>query len=66
MNTQTTPQITAYVRCIIPGNGVELDKVYPTTGKVLSKAAVISYYLVDLETPVPAAQFTIDAVVSNK
>jgi hypothetical protein len=66
MNAQTTPKITAYLRCTIAGNGVELNKVYPTSGKVLTKAAVICYYLVDLEQPVPAAQFTIDAVVSNK
>lgn len=65
MNTQTTPQITAYVRCIIPGNGVELDKVYPTSGKVLSKAAALCYYLVDLGEPVPAAQFVIDAVIKK-
>lgn len=65
MYTQTTPQITAYVRCTIPGNGAELDKVYPTSGKVLSNAAVICYYLVDLGAPVPAAQFIIDAVISK-
>jgi hypothetical protein len=66
MQTKNQTQITAYLRCITAGNGVELDKVYPTSGMVISKAAVICYYLVDLETPVPAAQFTIDAVVSNK
>lgn len=59
-------QITAYLKCIRPGNGVELDKVYPTSGMVLSKAAVVCYYLLDLEIPVPAAQFKIDAVISNK
>jgi hypothetical protein len=66
MRTQNKTQITAYVRCISPGNRVEQDKVYPTSGLVLSPEAVICYYLVDLETPVPAAQFTIDAVVSQE
>jgi hypothetical protein len=66
MYTQNETQITAYVRCNISGNGVEQDKVYPTSGMVLSDAAEICYYLVDLEKPVPATQFTIDAVISNK
>jgi hypothetical protein len=66
MHTQNKTQITAFVRCTIPGNGVDLDEVYATSGVVLSPAATLCYYLVDLGVSVPAAQFTVDAIVSNK